>query len=175
MKKSPIKFFAYISLFSYLLQVVPAHAADTALESMVSRLRGQTALPEAPAAEFVLRKYPGEKLIPVRILGGVNRPGIYYLPEGTDLLTAISLSAGLSSEADLHRVHHAQGNKTGSTTRTLHEMFEDPKLNPKLTANDLLYVEEQQPALSNNTMLLLTALSSIVGITLGAIAISKTK
>lgn len=163
------------TLAAYLLQVTPLHAADAKLESMVGRLRTQTMQTEIPAAEFVLRKYPGEKLIPVRILGGVNRPGVYYLPEGTDLLTAISLSSGLSTDADLDKVHHARGDKPGAQELTMQEMFSDPKKNPVLAANDMLFVEEKQPILSNNTMLLITAISSIVGITLGAIAISKVK
>lgn len=164
------------TLAAYLLQVTPLHAADAKLESMVSRMRTQQGLQtEVPAAEFVLRKYPGEKLIPVRILGGVNRPGVYYLPEGTDLLTAISLSSGLTADADLEKVHHAKGDKPGSNELTMQEMFRDPKKNPVLAANDMLFVEEKQPILSNNTMLLITAISGIVGITLGAMAISKVK
>ena len=176
MKRSNPRPLVLATLAAYLLQAAPLHAAESNLESMVSRFKGQAAgLPEVQASEYVLRKYPGEKLIPVRLLGGVNRPGVYYLPEGTDLLTAISLSSGLTDTADVEKVHHARGAKPGVNRLTMDDMLADPKKNPVLAANDLVMVEEKQPILSNNTMLLITALSGIVGITLGAIAISKVK
>lgn len=176
MKTDYRKQVALLTLASFLSYGSPALAAGS-VDSIVSKIKGLDAgLTEAPAAEYVLRKYPGEKLIPVRLMGGVNRPGVYYLPEGTDLLTAISLSAGLTNDADPGKVHHSKASGQGRVIHHMGNMLEDPKRNsPVLASNDVVFVENETPVLSSNTMLVITAVSSLMGIALGAVALSKIK
>lgn len=145
----------------------PAFARDS-----VSVLKNEGA--ENLASEYVLRRFSGEKLMPVRILGGVNKPGVYYLPQGTDLLTAISLSGGLSENADPDEVVWNQSSTKKMHTLEISNLMNDPtKENPALGANDLLMVKERQPIVSSNTLLLLTAISSIVGIAVGVTYLSR--
>ncbi len=148
--------------------------AETGARGRVSSVLDEAQ--ETRAAEFVMRRYPGEKLMPVRILGGVQRPGTYYLPEGTDLLTAIALSGGLAPNADSEEIRWNQWSTQKYSTLALEDAMISPKeRNPALGANDVLMVEEKTPLLSNNTLLLLTALSSIVGIVVGAVYVSRDK
>ena len=129
---------------------------------------------ETRASEYVMRRYPGEKLMPVRILGGVQKPGTYYLPENTDLITAISLSGGLAPNADSESIRWNQWSTRKYQKLDLTEAISHPQeQNPALGANDVLLVEEKSQIISNNTLLILTALSSVVGITVGAIFISR--
>ncbi|MGZ3650011.1 MAG: SLBB domain-containing protein [Bdellovibrionota bacterium] len=129
---------------------------------------------EARASEYVMRRFPGEHLIPVRILSGVRNPGTYYLPEGTDLITAVALSGGLTSTADPEKLHWNQWATQKSATLDLGDAVADPqKQNPKLGANDILMIDESKPWISNNTVLLVSIVTGVLSIVLGAKALTK--
>lgn len=129
---------------------------------------------EQKASEYVMRRFPGERLVAVRIVGGVNRPGTYYFPEGMDLLSAISLSGGLIDKADSENIKWSQFATQKNNSLSLAEMMEKPKdLNPILGANDVVFVEEKRPWFSDNSLALLGVVSSIIGITIGVKYLSK--
>ncbi|MCO5143022.1 MAG: SLBB domain-containing protein [Oligoflexia bacterium] len=154
------------TILSFLI-MNPAFARDSA-----AILKNEGA--ENLASEYVLRRFSGEKLMPIRIIGGVQKPGVYYLPQGTDLLTAISLSGGLSDTADPDEVVWNQISSKQVHQLEIADLMKDPmKNNPALGANDLLMIKEKQPVISNNTLLLITAISSIVGIAVGVAYLSR--
>jgi len=129
---------------------------------------------EARASEYVMRRFPGEHLIPVRILSGVRNPGTYYLPEGTDLITAVALSGGLTPTANSEKLHWNQWATQKSATLDLGDAVAEPqKQNPKLGANDILMFEESKPWISNNTVVLVSIITGVLSIALGAKALTK--
>ena len=121
-----------------------------------------------------MRRYPGEQLIPVRILSGVKNPGTYYLPAGTDLVTAVALSGGLTASADPEKVNWNQWSSKAHLQLSMDDAVKDPvHKNPVMGNNDVLFIEESKPWISNNTVTVITVISSLVGIVLAAKALSK--
>src|SRR5687768_1585863 len=55
-------------------------------------------------ADFIVKRFPNQKLMPTRLLSGVNKPGFYQVPEGTSLLTLVSYSGGFRDNADVETV-----------------------------------------------------------------------
>src|SRR5689334_15916147 len=110
MLKTCSRLVAYLTLLAVSSQASLGFAADAGLGAAKPTLSilEESGVQETRASEYVMRRYPGERLIPVRIIGGVQHPGTYYLPEGTDLLTAISLSGGLAQNADPEKVRWNQ-------------------------------------------------------------------
>jgi hypothetical protein len=163
-------------LSSCLFGQSPAAAAESSLRSDLKKniYNVVDELSEPKAAEYVMRRYPGEKLMAVRILSGVRAPGIYYVPEGTDLLTAISLAGGLVPTADPERIHWNNFSANKYKMLDIQDSVEDPRTrNPVLGANDLLMVDETKPVISTNTVLVVTVIASLIGIAIGAKALSK--
>lgn len=129
---------------------------------------------EAHASEFVMRRFPGEHLIPVRILSGVRNPGTYYLPEGTDLITAIALSGGLTNTADPEKLHWNQWSTQKIALIDVNDTVTQPqKANPRLGANDVVMIEDSKPWISNNTVLVVSLITGLLGIVLSAKALTK--
>lgn len=159
--------FAFFTLFAFTCQSVAFAADEKGVRPPRYGFGEDTSQSEMKAAEYVMRRFQGERLMPVRIMGGVNRPGIYYLPEGTDVITAISLSGGLMTTSDPSSVKWNQHATQKYRTLDLGDAIEKPKENnPILGNNDVLLVEERTPWISNNTLTLVTVVASILSVAL---------
>ena len=55
----------------------------------------------APANEFVVGRETGKPLIKINLISGVQRPGVYHMPIGTELTEAIAYAGGAMEKADL--------------------------------------------------------------------------
>ena len=171
--------FINFTLLAFLNASIPVTANAGAAQVLASKLgAGQVTLTEdmlePKASEYVMRRYPGEHLIPVRILSGVRNPGTYYFPEGIDLISAVALSGGLTSNANPDKVHWNQWATQKTTTLSMEEVVREPKImNPKLGTNDVLLVEDSKPFISNNTVLVVTLITGLLSIALSARALTK--
>lgn len=126
------------------------------------------------ASEFVVRRYPGEKLIPIRVLGGVRQPGTYHVPEGTDLISLISLTGGFNANADASSIQINQWGSQKILQLDVEDVLKNPATqNPTLASSDVVYIPEQSPAVSSNTLLVVGLISSLVGIFVGGLLISN--
>lgn len=158
--------FVSITLFAF--------ASQTGFAASPPKLSGAEALVEKSASEFVLRRYPGERLVPIRMVGGVSQPGTYYVPVGTDFLSLLSLAGGIAPNSNSSAIQVRQWNNKVSQELDLSEAMENPaKSNPTLEANDIIFVPEQKPLISNNTFLALSVAASVISLVLGSIAIRK--
>jgi len=52
---------------------------------------------------FVGREY-GKPLVKVNLISGVQKPGVYHVPAGTDLAEVIAYAGGASEKAKLHDI-----------------------------------------------------------------------
>ncbi len=183
MRKQVSLFLGHVTLWAFLQSCLPLTALagppPSSPPQAAGSRQGSYSLTddltgEAHASEFVMRRYPGEHLLPIRILSGVKNPGTYYLPEGTDLITAIALSGGLTNTADPEKLHWNQWNSQKITMIDLNETVAEPqKANPRLGANDVVMIEEEKPWVSNNTILLVTLLTGVLSVVLSAKALTK--
>ena len=88
-------------VFSLLLQAAPAFAAGSGRPSVLDSLQ-QTG--PAQTAEYIFRNSPRDNLITVQLFGSVVRPGIYYVPEDTDLMRILTLAGGVVNTGELDEV-----------------------------------------------------------------------
>lgn len=56
------------------------------------------------ANEFFVGKEYGKPLVKVNLVSGVQRPGVYHVPEGTDLAEVVAYAGGTSERADLNDI-----------------------------------------------------------------------
>ena len=143
----------------------------------------------AGQGEFVSGDYPGAVLIPVTILGPVAKQGIHHIPTRTHLIKFLSLVGGVNSSSDLEDIlikRVGSKDKTPTETKGEHlykeeiihvdveELLEEPgSRGPILQQDDLVLVKENKPMFSNNTLLTVGLVSSILGIVVSSIVISN--
>ncbi len=109
-------------------------------------------------------------LMPVRILGGVQKAGIHYLPIDTDLLTLLSLAGGTTEKASIDEItikRTLKGGKSEVLHINLEAIFEDEKGDsPKLMPNDVILIPIKRPMISENvvqTVGVIAGLATIFG------------
>lgn len=113
---------------------------------------------------YYFNKTGAEVLRQVKLLGNVNRPGIYHVPENTDLTTLLAIAGGTSNSADTQNV--LISNPTGvNTTLNLREQLASGK-DINLKANDIIFVPEKKftfdPNSTNNVMVITTIISLLL-------------
>ena len=122
---------------------------------------------------YTIKEFPNQKLVPIRLVGGVNRPGYYLVPENTSLLTLLSYSGGASTSSDLKSVTHWRNEKKVSQDINVLKLMREPNgSEPVVGANDIVFIQEKQNLFSPNTLTTITVLSSITAIILTSLVIS---
>ncbi|KHD89154.1 MAG: hypothetical protein OM95_04840 [Bdellovibrio sp. ArHS] len=173
----PLRFIMAIVL---LITCSGAHADDMGLLSDIK--------PPQQTSEYIFRSSPKESLVTVQLLGAVNKPGIYYVPAGTDLLKLITLAGGTTNGGDLSEVIvRKMEPKTWAEikSKAVNEYqgafeVDAEKLikyggtrSLRLHQDDFVYVPPRTPWISNETARGITLVSVILGIALTAVLIDK--
>ena len=128
------------------------------------------------ADEFYAESVPGEILVAINLLGSVRRSGIYHLPKQTDIIHLISLSGGITDQADLSRVTIKRRNKERERVIlvNLEDIFQRPgTLSPVLESGDVVMIAVKEPPVSASTITLIGLISSIISIIVSGLLLSK--
>lgn len=158
----------------------PVNAGQVNLDSPnISKVDSTQALQKGSV--YVYGDQAMDLLMPVRILGGVQKAGIHYLPFETDLLTLLSLAGGTTERASIDEItikRTLKGGKTEIVHINLEALFEDDRTdNPKLMPNDVILIPVRRPMLSENvvqTVGVLAGLATIFGtVVLGVTNLKK--
>ncbi len=128
-------------------------------------------------SEFISGNYPGAILMPVNLWGSVSKPGIHHIPTHTDLVTLLSLAGGPGNDAQLDNIVIKR--RAGGEEKILKVDGEDllNKANvhsPILEANDIIIIPRDKPIVSNNTMITITFVGSILALVLTGFAVANT-
>lgn len=93
------------NIIKFSMAMLIAWTSTAAAASSLTEL-GSVGDIKAPqqASEYIFRSSPKESLISVQLLGGVQKPGIYYVPTNTDLLKLLTLAGGSNSTGDFSEV-----------------------------------------------------------------------
>ncbi len=125
-------------------------------------------------SEFYFRQDKDDVLIPVFVLGEVGKPGLYHVPLKSDLVTLLSIAGGLSENADHDSILLRDHRKKDHERLRMEDLVRDSNLkNRQFLGNEILYVEKTEPLISNNTMLALGLVTTLISIVLAAKVLSK--
>jgi competence protein ComEA len=149
------------------IALLPAPAAFAATPMKTGNIDPLQVQGPQQTAEFLFRNSPRDNLITVQVFGSVARPGIYYVPEDTDLMRLLTLAGGVvnSSELDEVVVHKLdakvwkglddrfveQRNPTTFAVNVDKMLKDTAVLRPlKMNHDDFVYVPQKEPWISND-------------------------
>ncbi len=128
------------------------------------------------AAEFIYRSSQKESLIGVQLLGAVHKPGLYYVPANTDILKLLTLAGGIEdanlSEVIVRKTDPSQAGVFELDMNKFMRSSADSK--PfKLTQDDLIFIPQKEPWISNDVSRTIALVSLVTTIVLTAVLIEK--
>lgn len=121
------------------------------------------------ASRYFLGK-EDELLIPVNILGYVNKPGQYMVPNETDLISLVAFAGGFREDAKLDKLKILRGiaknGQPNSLQVDLKKYFNsgDRRLIPRLMPDDTIIVSGSRTVTLKNTLDFVAKLSVLVQI-----------
>lgn len=111
-------------------------------------------------SEFFYQRSTRDILKPVKLLGLVNKPGLYHIPESTTLTGLLAISGGPTPDANVSKIVVARKDGT-IEKRDLMEIVED-RNDVLLKDGDTVIVPRKREYLSSSLATTLIALASIV-------------
>ncbi len=125
-------------------------------------------------AEYIYQSYGDQELISIRVLGSIENAGLYHIPKGMQLTTLLSLAGGTKRDADLEKVFISNEGKQGAKTTkfNMSEALEEGHTQMyQLQSNDVVFIKDREPIISNDTWKAISILSVILTSALTVIAI----
>ncbi|MGE0633526.1 MAG: SLBB domain-containing protein [Pseudobdellovibrionaceae bacterium] len=162
----------------------PVYAAESDLSAFTDlRTPLQT-------SEYIFRTSPRDSLMAINLFGAVTKPGIYYVPQNTDLLKLLTLAGGATSLGTMDdiivrkndtkawdgvRSHHIDKGKDGAYEIDLDAVIrkEGSIRQLKLGQDDFVYVPQKEPWISNDVSRTVSVVSIILGAALTTLLISE--
>lgn len=125
-------------------------------------------------SEYSYRGDKDDVLVPVYMMGSINRPGLYHVPLKSELMTVISIAGGLGTDANFDSIK-IKDTRTGKSVKVSMDdiVAEGKQKSYPLLGSEIIYVEKSEPWISNNTMLVLGFASSLLAIFVAARALEK--
>lgn len=117
-------------------------------------------------SEYFFIRTGKEILKPVRLLGHIEKQGLYHVPENTPLTTLFALAGGPAREADVEKitVTHSDGTVEIKDLNKLMIKGQDVSLKE----GDIIFVEKEKHIWSERTNAILLAVSSLLSVGLTA-------
>ena len=123
-------------------------------------------------SDYTIKRFPNQKLMPTRLIGGVYKPGFYQVPENTSLLSLMSYSGGVLPNSDLSSVTIWRQQSKESLNINLDKILKDPaSAETIIMPNDVIYIKEKEKLISSDTMSLFLITSTTIAIILGGLAV----
>lgn len=138
----------------------------------------------ARPSEFLFQNYKKQELISIRLLGAVNKPGLYHVPKNVNLVTLLTLAGGPTSNADVEKIKIGNDSKSFTGKKSVATFKQrnltldlnrairagsDPKYN--LQSNDIVFLNNKTPLISNQTFRLVSVISVLLSGILTALVI----
>lgn len=99
-----------------------------------------------------------EVLIPIQILGEVERPGLYHIPPETNLTTLLAISGGTTENANTGKVRLF---REGETQKLDIDDILEEQPNFGLKNRDTIYIPQKPKLVSESTLTALIAISTL--------------
>jgi hypothetical protein len=120
---------------------------------------------------FYYNKTGAEVLRPVKLLGQVARPGIYNVPENTELTTLLSIAGGMEKGADLKNVSIGNPNGTQTKMNLADQLISGHDYS--LKTNDIIYIPERKNTFDQDTTNTVLVVSTIASLLLTGIVVFR--
>lgn len=114
-------------------------------------------------SEYFYNKSGRDVLSPVKLLGSVSKPGLYHLPENTNLSTLLSIAGGTAGDANLKGIviRRADGSRI---ERDLLKVVQNGD-EVKLATGDIIFVPQKEgwfDGPTSNSIMVVTAVLTVV-------------
>ncbi len=95
-------------------------------------------------SEYYVGRDFGKPLISVKLLNGVQKPGVYHVPVGTDISDIISYAGGSDQRAHLDEIllRRKTLGKVENFNVDLEKLLGSTSSIPKLQDEDVIYIEQ---------------------------------
>lgn len=123
-------------------------------------------------SEYFYNKTGREVLRPVQLLGGVAKPGLYHVPEGTSLTTLLAISGGPAQSADTDKIRIRKANGE-SMVGDLPQLLETKK-EMTLSGGEIVFVPQKEGYFDQPTINTVNVISTIATVILTAILVHDT-
>lgn len=128
----------------------------------------------ARPAEYIYQSYGEQELISIRVLGSINKAGLYHIPKGMQLTTLLSLAGGTTSEADLKSIFISNESSEQNKAQRYnmeHALEKGHAPMYQLQSNDVVFIREKRPIISNDAWKAISVLSVLLTSALTVLAI----
>ncbi|PIK14793.1 hypothetical protein [Halobacteriovorax sp. JY17] len=123
-------------------------------------------------SEFVFQSYKNQELISLRLLGAVNKAGLYHVPKDIKLITLLSLAGGTSKDAEVEQIMIGSESRKEVIKVNLYEAInEQAHREYEFNSNDTIFVKHKKPFISNDSWKIISVISVLLTTALTAIAI----
>jgi SLBB domain-containing protein len=115
-------------------------------------------------SEYFYNKTGAEVLRSIKLLGLVNRPGIYHVPDNTSLTTLLSIAGGTDHGADLKEITISNPDGTSVKMDLSQQLSTGKDFN--LKPNDIIYIPEKKSTFDRDATNTVVVVSTIVSLLL---------
>ena len=161
--------FMYVLALSLAVLPITSRAADSGI-SLSKDVGG------SKGNEFISGDYPGAVMVRINLWGGIQKPGIHYVPAKTDLITLLSYAGGPTDKAKMDDVIVKRniGGKESIIEVDVERVLRNTKNNgPILEANDIVIIPTKSPIFSENSVQVIGIVASLLSIALASLILQK--
>jgi hypothetical protein len=159
--KQPIIIAVVISFLSNFLYMPIAQAQSFKTESYNY---AEDEIFKTRISEYFYGYVPKQVLKPIKVLGSVQKPGLYHVPDGTSLTTLLSVSGGVTREAKVDSITVSR--KDGTQIKGELKDFINPRKDIQMLDGDTLYIPKDEGIFAESTGNTLTILASFITVLL---------
>jgi hypothetical protein len=125
-------------------------------------------------SEFIYGDEIQERLAPVYLLGAVRKPGLYHVPPKTSLTTLLAIAGGPTEESNIEDIL-IRNEESKRLDRVDYKkiLADSEQRSPVLAPRDVVLVGAREPTISNNTVVVITVVSAVVGLVFTGLLIKK--
>ncbi len=127
-------------------------------------------------SEYVSGYYKGAVLMPVRVWGAVQKPGLHKVPSGTDLMQLITLAGGPNADAELDHItiKRTVGGSNKVIRVAMNDLIDSPQAKIiELEPNDTIILPAAKPFINGNTLTVISVIATVVGIVASSFVIAN--
>lgn len=128
--------------------------------------------------QYAFKPVDERNLIPVRVMGEINKPGVHYVPRNANLLDLLGLAGGPTTEAEVSKIsiRTVRSGKDEVIKVDGDDLFgntKKPLAAPSLFPNDVVYIPTDEPMISDDAARIVTVLGALASMVLSIVIVRR--